>query len=868
MAGIEEPFPEGVVTFVFTDIEGSTRLFHRIGDGYLDLLDRHHRILRDAWADHHGREVKTEGDAFFVAFAEASDAVMACAEAQRALEAEAWMPEARVRVRMGMHTGLAYPRDRDYVAFAVHQAARVVNAAHGGQIIVSSATVARLGDTPMALTLQSLGRFRVRDFDDPVELFQVGGEGLPHEFAALRVLPADHHNLVAPSTTLVGRDADVTELGRLVGAARLVTVLGPGGLGKTRLVTEYGLAVADQWADGVWLVDLAAIDNPALIPQSVASALGVSTGADVEAWSALLDHLAERRLLLLIDNCEHLLSGVAARVDELLRRCSSVKVLATSREPLGLRSERVWRLPVLSSDGPAVELFLDRTGLRDRSGEVRFDVRASVVTLCRMLDGLPLAIELAAARVDVMSPAEMVERLGQRTSMLRSKDPTLANRQRSLDDLIDWSVQLLSADERTAFTCLGVFATGFTLETAAIALADGAIDPYDVPELIWSLVSKSLLISEPAAGETRYRMLETMRADARRRLRESNQLSVVASRVARSFATRFAQRSIQSVSEIREQRFAEIDNIRALIPIVGLAECDLAQSLAMAVLACSGVGSFSYRDGVIEVGAFARSFDAATPERISLLAFLGDCAANTGMMEQAEAFLDEADRLRHDVVEPESDELCVAYSRGVLLIVRREAEKVRSLAVQGLASARTPFGRSRMYCLLGLAEGELGSLEAAHAAIEKSLELDIEREAWGTVAMDQGNLAETSMRLGDWATAARHQSASFELALQQGVETSIAFSMVLSARLLEPTSDWLTLVRLHGHADALLERIGQTMYPSDQAISAELLGRARSHLGGEAFESAYRSGVEAEITAMIDVTRAVLQAVADRPQTA
>ena len=502
---------------MFTDIEASTQLLRRIGNRYPPLLERHQAILRAAWTSWGGSEVRTEGDSFFVAFSDPTAALEACVQAQRDLTSEPWPLDAVIRVRMGLHSGLASPHGNDYIALAVHQAARVVDAGHGGQIVVSADTAERASDTSRRV-LATLGRYRLRDFDDPVELFQVAGPGLPAEFPALRVLPADRHNLVAAPTTIVGRDDDLRPLADLVARSRLVSVVGPGGLGKTRLVTEFGIRCATEWDDGVWFVDLAPLSDPALISRAVADAIAARGRAERDAMATVLEHLGDRRALMIMDNCEHLTVGVARHVDALLRRCPRVQVVATSREPLGLRGERIWRLSSLGSHDAAVQLFCDRAGL---TGALDQSLRATVVELCRLLDGLPLAIELAAVRCDVLAPAEILARLGRQPALLRSDDPTISARQRSLDDTISWSYDLLSADEQLAFRRLGVFAAGFGLEAPIAAVADSDIDRYDVPELIWSLVSKSLVANELAAGSTRYRMLDTIRAFAQQRLARS-----------------------------------------------------------------------------------------------------------------------------------------------------------------------------------------------------------------------------------------------------------------------------------------------------------------------------------------------------------
>ncbi|HEX2783685.1 MAG TPA: adenylate/guanylate cyclase domain-containing protein, partial [Ilumatobacteraceae bacterium] len=309
--------PSGTVTFVFTDIEGSTRLIRDLGDGYASALDRHREILREAWRQHRGHEIDTEGDSFFVVFDTPADAIVACADGQRALGAEPWPTGAPVRVRMGVHSGVAIPHGRDYVAFAVHQAARVVNTGHGGQIVVSADAASGV-QLPAHLSLQSLGRFRVRDFDDPVELWQVHGDGLDDTFPALRVLPADRHNLATPLTSILGRDTELDHLAQLTRPSKAVTLVGPGGVGKTRLAVEHGLRSLAQWPDGVWFVDLAVLDGGGLVPAAIASSLGVRTRPDSDALVDVVSHLARKQALLILDNAEHVREAVARVVATIL----------------------------------------------------------------------------------------------------------------------------------------------------------------------------------------------------------------------------------------------------------------------------------------------------------------------------------------------------------------------------------------------------------------------------------------------------------------------------------------------------------------------------------------------------------------------
>ena len=534
--------PTGIVTFVFTDIEGSTRLLRRFGDRYAELLDRHLELMAQAWDTHHGHPIDSAGDGVFVAFQDPTAAVAACAEAQRQLCREPWPVDGEVRARIGLHSGLAAPHAGAYRALAVHQAARVMSAAHGGQVLLSAASVVRLSRLDDVSVLP-LGRFRVRDFDEPVQLFELSGHGLPTEFPAVRALPADGHNLVPPPTSFRGRDQEVHDVIAELVPGGLVTLTGPGGVGKTRLATEIGMQVADHWPDGAWLVDLAPIDDPALIPVAVGSAVGApSRGGD--RWTEVLDHLHERQALLIFDNCERLAGACGVALDKLLAACPACGALATSRVPLSVHREQVWRIGPLdlpgrdlpatrASAGPAVELFLDRVAAVRRDVALDEATVPTIVEICRKLDGLPLALELAAARLAALSPDEVLQGLSDRFRLLRSHNPTIPERQRTLEALLEWSDRLLDDRERACLRRMAVLGSSFSIGAATAAAASREVPAYDVPELVWSLVDKSLVAADLTANATRYRLLESVRDFARRRLDDHGETESTAVLIAR-----------------------------------------------------------------------------------------------------------------------------------------------------------------------------------------------------------------------------------------------------------------------------------------------------------------------------------------------
>ena len=810
-----------------------------------------------AWATFGGCEVKTEGDAFFVAFDDPASAIEACAHAQRGLALEPWPVDAVIRVRMGLHTGLASPRGDDYVAMAVHQAARVVNAGHGGQVLASVETVARITD-PGGLVLVSLGRYRVRDFEEPVELFQITGPGLPTEFPSLRVPPADQHNLVASPTTVVGRDDDLAMLAELVRSARLVSVVGPGGIGKTRLVTEFGLRHAREWDDGVWFVDITAVSDSALLARAVADAIGVPSGEAIDARTAVVDHLRGRHALVMMDNCEHVTVGVARHIDEILRGCPTVRVIATSREPLGLRGERIWRLPPLAADDAAVELFCDRAGL---TCDADPSLRGTLVELCRLLDGLPLAIELAASRCEVLTPAEILGRLGRQKDLLRSRDPTLSDRQRSLDETIAWSHQLLSSDEQLAFRRLGVFVAGFGLEAATPTVADDVIDPYDVPELVWSLVSKSLVTSEPAAGSTRYRMLDTIRTFARRQLDRAGELPGVAVGLGRFFVEAYGAQLEKADVQVLTERGREIDNMRALIPMVAAHDAELAQALACTVVVDHHGASLGA--GLDEGLRFLDLLTAPTPERVALFAEVARLAIDCGDIDTASNLQHQAKVLAAETGSPLWIDGRIDQQRGIIAIHHGDVDQARAIALTGLGQAATLIGRARLLNLLCLAVSEQGAYDEARQAAEDSLDIMTQLGMIEARIIELANLAEIELRAGHPHLAARRQLHGLDLALEAGSVLNVSSAVIIAARLVSLTGDWTTATRLQSVADATMSQIGQSLYPTDRALCDTLLASAADRLGGSQFDREIDVGRSLSITDAVHEARRVLTAVAD-----
>jgi predicted ATPase/class 3 adenylate cyclase len=526
--------PDGLVTFLFTDIEGSTRLAQMLGANYRSVLTEHRRILRCALSTGDGVELFTEGDSLFVAFPEAAAALGACATAQRAMSGHEWpYPQARPMVRMGLHTGYAQPVAGEYASPEVHRAARVAAAAHGGQVLCSAATATAAGDLPGNATLSDLGLHRLRGFDGRERLFQLVAPGLDRDFPRPRTLGRSAHNLPTPVTSFVGRTAERERLRGLLAAHRLVTVAGAGGAGKTRLAVEAARDLVSEHPDGVWFVDLAGVSDPQLVPLAVAGALGLRPEPGRPVAQTIADHAAGRRMMLLLDTCDAHLQTAAALVARLLGDGPDARVLATSREPLGLPGEVIWRVPPLSvattahgHPSEAVALLLDRAAATRGGQPATGDEIAHLDRVARALSGLPLALELAATRLRVLAAAELAARiddvLGTLDAGRGGTSPDVAgDRHRTLQTALEWSYRTLDRPTARLLCRLSVFAGPVTLP--AIEWLGGG-DPLDP---LATLVDKSLIQAEPRADAATYGMLDPIRAYAARALRDTGEEKVI-----------------------------------------------------------------------------------------------------------------------------------------------------------------------------------------------------------------------------------------------------------------------------------------------------------------------------------------------------
>jgi predicted ATPase/class 3 adenylate cyclase len=592
--------PTGTVTFLFTDIEGSTQRWERNPDAMAMALRRHDVLMRDAIEAHGGYVFKVVGDAFCATFAKTPDAVAAALRGQRALLAEDFLDVDGVRVRMAVHAGHAEEREGDYLGPAVNRVARLLAAGHGGQILVSGTAADLLQDElPREGSLRDLGEHRLKDLARAERIYQFVAPGLSETHPPLRSLEELPNNLPAQLTSFVGREHDLDEIKQLMREHRLVTLVGTGGSGKTRCAIQAGAEFLEGFGDGAWLVELAPISSAALVTGAIAQALGVREMPNRPLLDTLLAHLQRRRLLLILDNCEHVIDEVRNVVAAILRGCPGVRILATSREPLNTAGERAFRLPSLAVPPAAasvtaedvraygaVALFTDRAVSSDGRFKLTDENAASVAEIVARLDGIPLAIELAAARVKIVSPQQLTQKLNERFRVLTGGDRSALPRQQTLRATIDWSFDLLDERERALFRRLAIFSGGWTLQAAIeVCCEEGGPDEWEMLDVLTSLVDKSLVVVDALGAEQRFRMLVSIREYALERLSEAAEAERTAEKHARFFAA-FVEGLAPLVAALEDAEWkrefgAELDNVRAAIDWTIVRRHDPATGLAL-----------------------------------------------------------------------------------------------------------------------------------------------------------------------------------------------------------------------------------------------------------------------------------------------
>ena len=894
--------PSIVKTLLFTDIEGSTRLWAQEPARMRRALARHDAFLRAAVESNHGAIVKTTGDGMYATFDDPLGGLHATLSIQRALADPTATSDIPLRVRCALHVGVVEHRDGDYFGTAVNQAARIMSAAHGGQALVSQSAADLLADRlPAGVALRDLGSIRLRDLAATTHVYQLVQPDLRQNFPALRSLEAIPNNLPQQMTSFIGRERELAEARALLGGARLVTIVGPGGIGKTRLSLQIAADVLDAYPDGVWFIEFASIVDAGLVPKFIAQVLGLQEDANTPVVQALCVHVASRRLLLVLDNCEHLVDACANVADALLRAAPAVRVLASSREALNVAGEQTYPLPPLALPDPetsaadaarsdAGRLFVERARLRQPTFALsELNVKA-VAQICARLDGIPLALELAAARVGVLTVETIAERLNDRFRLLTGGSRTALPRQQTLRALIDWSFDLLGAAEKTLFVRLSVFAGGWNLPAAEDVCTDPDLAPEDVLDLLTGLANKSLVV--PDGNGARYRMLETIRDYARDRLQERGESVALRVRHCKYFV-KFAEDAEPHLEGGEDQPVwlvqleIEHDNLRGALgwsleepegaeadlrltgalyrfwahrghAHEGRQWCDTALARTAGrpgtlarLKALHASGTLTWRLGDI-IGARSLLEQALTMSRElgdrsyegRVLSNLGGIAIHQADDAAAQAFLEQAVVIHRATDNPAMEArvlnnvAALAISRG--RFAESEAPLERALALS--RELHNPMEEATAMSHLGYLAMRRGEFAQAQALHERALAT---ARAFGVREFEleeMRHLGETVLAQGDATAARMHFRDALAASKEIGNQHEIVLCLEALTMLMVEAKGYEIAARVCGAADALRTAIATPRAYGEQEMYDETVAHCQQALGEAAAVAAVVAG--------------------------
>lgn len=889
--------PLGTVTFLFTDIEGSTRLLQQLGDKFATLLTEHRVLIEQVCAAHNGSVVGNQGDGFFIAFPSAMDGLLAAVEAQRALAAHPWIDGVKVRVRMGLHTGEPQiSASEHYVGIDVHRAARIAAAAHGGQVLISQRTYDLVADQlPEGVTLRDLGEHRLKDLRQPKHLYQLVIDGLPADFPPLMSLDSSPNNLPVWVTSFVGRTKEMHDVRQLLSEHRLLTLTGPGGSGKTRLALQ---VASDMLQDfhGVFFVPLAAILDPGLVAATIAQTLGLAETPGRSILDSLKEYLQNKPLLLVLDNFEQVISA-APLISELLAACSRLKIVVTSREALRVSGEHEYLVPPLPlpepsqmssldalSQNASVQLFVQRAQAVKPDFAITNETAPAVVEICHRLDGLPLAIELAAARVKLLPPRAMLQRLKEsergRLELLTGGGRDLPTRQQTLRNTIAWSHDLLEESEQVLFRLLSVFVGGCTFE-AVQHVAGEASASLSVLDQLGSLLDKSLLLEvEGLQGEPRFVMLQVLREFGLEQLAASGEEEIVRRRHTEFFLDLAEQ--FEASTERPEQVLwmdrmeQEHGNLRAalewsrttkenselclrlagalgyfwevrghfsegrerLSTILNMPEAQGRTMARTRLLARAAELAYRQSDYAATVEFAQESLDICRelgdqPGTASALIKLGNAATESGDYESAAEHLEEALAIWREL-EDQHGIARALISLGWISLRTGEYVQANSRLTEALSISRALGDtRSMGFELSGLGEAALrqGDYARATRLLEESLELRRQLgNKWG-IGVSLGSLGWVAIRQGDWDRAQAYLSESLKIRTEIGDKGGSAWCLEWLGEVALGRGNPEKAVRLLSAAAALRTSIGSVIDPADQEEYQERRSMLRAQLG-------------------------------------
>jgi predicted ATPase/class 3 adenylate cyclase len=873
MAGI----PTGTVTFLFTDIEGSTKLAREYPETWESARAKHHDILREAIECCHGYVFQIIGDAFCAAFHKAADALHAAIRAQRGLQNELW-GKSVIRVRMGIHTGKAELHDNEYHGYlTLSLVQRLMSTGHGGQILISDATEKLLREELLKDTsLRDMGEYKFKDVHYLVRIFQVVTPDLQSEFPHLLIPDAHLNNLPTQLTSFVGREKELRDVKKLLQDAHMVTLIGPGGAGKTRLSIQAASEILDQYPDGVWFVELAPISDPLLVPRTTAIAISLREEPQRQVMDVLCDYLHNKKLLLVLDNCEHLVDACAKMVDKILHTAPNTRILASSREALGIGGEVTYRVPSLGlpdvnhlppveslSQYEAVKLFIDRATNAVQTFSVTNDNAPALAQICDRLGGIPLAIELAAAKIRVLSLDQISKRLDDRFRLLTGGNRTALEHHQTLRAAIDWSYNLLPTAEQILFSRLSVFVGGWTLEAAEWVCSDAIVKSEDVLDLLEHLINKSIVIMEETQYESRYQMLETMRqyadeklveADARRRQHALYFLTVA--ETIEPFLEKPEQASWLDTLEREHNNFRA-----ALVWAREKGEVELGLRLASALCLFWFMRSY-LSEGLSQIGDFlslsASTIDATT--RAEALDRAGILARYRGDLKHAHEWIAESLSLRREL--GESHGVADSLSNlGFVVLHEGDFIQARQLYSEALTIHReleNQQGIADSLSHLALMAFYEGDYESAQAMDEASLAI------WRGLGDQQGitwalqRLGNVKLHQGKYKVAHDLFKESLAISSEIKFKWGIAFSVEGLASVAACTGQAVRAILLAGGACTLRQAIGVPLSSAAQADFERLLSSARKLLGEKIAEQVWVKGLSLNTEQMIAEAQEVI----------
>ncbi len=868
MAGRD--LPTGTITFLFTDIEGSTRLLQRLGEGYRAVQDAHAEILRAAIAAGGGLEVRTEGDSFFAVFPAPAGSVRATVAAQRGLASHPWPDGVELRIRAGLHTGEGVLGGDDYLGLDVNRAARIAAAAHGGQVLVSASTRALVElDLPDGVRLRDVGPHRLKDLEHIEHLFDLVIEGLPSAFPPPASLDARPHNLPPQRTSFVGRGRQVEDLVGRLRPGTVLTLTGPGGVGKTRLALQVAGAVLPRFADGACLVELSSVVDPGQVPRAIGGALRVREDPERSVINTLTDHLSDRELLLILDNFEQVLDAaeLVADLRTAARRCA---FLVTSRSPLHLYGEQESPVEPLSvprspdrdggsvGEAESVELFADRARLADPGFRLDDATGPLAAEICARVDGLPLAIELAASRVNLLSLREILERLRTSLSLLTVNVRDLPERQRALYATIDWSYGLLTGPERILFARMSVFRGGATIESVEAVVQPPGDLGVEMLDGLSSLVDKSLLRRGEVDGESRFDMLSTIRQYADERLRDDGTADDVALRHAAFLADLSERAEVEFVGEDQaawQDRFErEHDNLRAALRwSIGSGRPEPGLRIGAAIWRF-----WEQRGHLSEAREWLHEL-LAMPEAAAPTAIRGRAVSAAGGLAYWSSDLDEAERWYLEGLEiarSTGDAVALFDATNNLAYVpwlRGDVDRGWALLGESLAMARQLGDKRRIaQTASGFAYATVmrGDFESALPINEEAIALAREVGDRTTLADGVETVAQIHRMLGNHreSRAAFHEA--LELKHEAGNIPGILTSLFMLSALESELGRYERSVRLFGAASSMLEAFNASP-PPPVFMMGDPVGAARGALPEEVVDRALDEGGRMDVDAAV-----------------